>query len=105
MKYQYAPYEGKFFATMLRRDGNTHNLMWDNPNGRTVLVIQCPYGRNPFERMEELCEAMGNVELEEEKFVEVLPDIWVRMVTAVQKVRGKGCPLERGGQYVCGILL
>lgn len=94
MKYQYAPYAGNFFATMLRRDGTTHNLMWENSNGRTVLIVQCPYGKNPFERMEEICAAMEQAELEEETFMEVLPDIWVRKVTAIQKVRGKGCPLR-----------
>ena len=94
MRYQYAPYYGAFYATALRRDANSGNLMWDNASGQSVFVLQCPYGINPFEKIQEICVAMEKKELEEDTFTEVLPDIWMRMVTAVQKVRGKGCPMR-----------
>ncbi|MEF2955186.1 MAG: hypothetical protein U0O33_11930 [Blautia sp.] len=94
MKYQYVPYDGAFYATMLRRDVNSGNLMWDNAKGRSVLVVQCPYGDNPFEKVREICNALEKTELEPDNFIEVLPDIWTRMVTAVQKVREKGCPMR-----------
>ena len=94
MKYQYVPYESRCYATMLRREASTRNLMWDNTKGQTVLILQCPYGDSPFEKMEEVCRKLETRELEQEKFTEILPGVWGRMVTAVQKSRGKGCPLR-----------
>lgn len=94
MTYQYSPYSSACYATMLRRDTTTGNLTWDSSKGRTVLVVQCGYGRYPYEDMEEICGLLGQISLEEDAFNEVLPDIWVRFVTPGQKVKNKGCPLR-----------
>lgn len=94
MTYRYSPYSSACYATMLRRDTATGNLTWDSSKGRTVLVIQCGYGRFPYEDMEEICARLGQMSLEEDEFNEVLPGIWARLVTPGQKVKNKGCPLR-----------
>lgn len=94
MTYRYSPYSSACYATMLRRDTATGNLTWDSSKGRTVLVVQCGYGRLPYEDMEEICSRLGQISLEEDAFNEVLPGVWARFVTPGQKVKNKGCPLR-----------
>ena len=94
MQFTYSPTVPAFYATMLRIDHTTFNLTWDSTKGQTVLVVQTPYGKSPLDQMEAICEKMSAASLAEDNYTEVMPNIWVRLVTAAQKVRNKGCPIR-----------
>lgn len=95
MIYQYLSSDSVHFATALRLQSAARTLMWDNAKGQSSLLVQTPFGQSAQEQMTDICSA-----LEErfhdlpEQFTEVRPGIWLRLVTAADKVRNGGCPLH-----------
>ncbi len=94
MEYQCASYDPERFATNLRRDAVTRNLTWDNAKGQSVLIVQTPFGQSASDRLSDICSALSEASLYPGKFTEVPGGIWVRMVSAADKARNKGCPLN-----------
>ena len=94
MQYQYCPNDPERFATNLRREHGTRNLKWDNARGQDVLLVQTPFGSSAVELMEDLCKRMEKAALPPDKYTELLPGVWVRFVTAADKARMGGCPIN-----------
>lgn len=94
MRYQYCPNDPVRYATNLRREQGTRILKWDNARGQGVLLVQTPFECSAEDIMEELCEIMGRTVLQTDKYTEVKPGIWVRFVTAANKARMNGCPIN-----------
>lgn len=96
MQYYYVPNDMRHYATSLRINRSTGNLAWDCAKGQDSLVIQTEFGRSPFELMEStICPALSQIELSHERFVEVLPEVWARPVSATERARfNNGCPLH-----------
>ena len=91
MIYKYSPNNPARFATNLRRDKTTKNLMWDNANGQDVLIVQTPFGSSAVDYIEEICHLLPNVTLLPEKYTEELTGVWIKFVTAADKARNRGC--------------
>ncbi len=94
MQYKYCPNDPVHYATNLRREQGTRNLKWDNARGQDVLLVQTPFECNAVEIIEELCVQMAKVTIAPEKYTEVQPNIWVRFVTAADKAKMSGCPIN-----------
>lgn len=58
MQYQYCPNDPQRYATNLRREQGTRNLLWDNARGQDVLLVQTPFEMDAVDLMEELCRRM-----------------------------------------------
>ena len=97
MTYQYCEYDEKRFATALRQDSVNGHLKWDSAAGQSVMVFRSPYGEDLLSQMEALCAAMTGKPLPEGYFQPVTPEIQVRYLTAVDKARSQGCPLQGEG--------
>ena len=63
MIYKYSPNNPARFATNLRLDKTTKNLMWDNANGQDVLIVQTPFGSSAIDYIEEICHLLPNATL------------------------------------------
>ena len=94
MTYNYSPNNPSRFATNLRRDKTTKNLMWDNANGQDVLIVQTPFGSSAIDYIEEICHLLPSVTLIPDKYTEVLTGVWIKFVTAADKARNRGCCLN-----------
>lgn len=94
MEYQCVSYDPGKYATNLRRDPVTQNLNWDSARGQSVLIVQTPFGQSASDRLPGICRSLSDLSLSPGKFTEVSDGIWVRMVSAADKVRNKGCPLN-----------
>lgn len=94
MKYKYCPNDPQRYATNLRREQGTRNLKWDNARGQDVLLVQTPFEVSAVELIEELCGYMENATLLPDNYTEIQPNVWVRFVTAADKARMSGCPLN-----------
>lgn len=93
MRYEYVPNDPQRFATNLRRDSAGGNLTWDNARGQEVLIIQTPFGQSAMDKMPQICEALPSAP-PHGRYAEVLPGVWARFVSAVEKARNNGCPLN-----------
>lgn len=82
------------FATNLRRDNLTHNLIWDNAKGQAVLIVQTPFGQSAVSMLDEICKSLEAIDELSDKYFEVLNGVWVRYVTAADKARNNGCPVN-----------
>lgn len=82
------------FATNLRRDNLTQNLIWDSAKGQDVLIVQTPFGQSAVSMLDEICKSLEETEEFFDKYVEVLNGVWVRYVTAVDKARNNGCSVN-----------
>lgn len=94
MRYQYCPNDPTRYATNLRREQGTNNLTWDNARGQDVLIVQTPFGSAAEGVIEELCGIMERTQLQTDRYNEIRPGIWVRFVTAADKARLSGCPIN-----------
>lgn len=94
MRYQYCPNHADRYATNLRRERGTRNLKWDNARGQDVLLVQTPFECGAEALMEELCPLMEQTVLQTDKYTEIKPGVWVRFVTAADKARMNGCPIN-----------
>lgn len=115
MKCNFVPFDPSRYTANLRRDNESRNLIWDCAAGVEALVVQTPFGISAETVGKELCTALSRINLPGQQYYEVLPDVWVRYVTAGDKIRNKGCPLlseahtytvmtcfDEGGQrFVC----
>lgn len=94
MKFCCCPNDPERFATNLRRDNTTGNLMWDNAQGQDALIIQTPFGISPTDQLDEICEAMSKCDLQDDAYTEVMSGICVRYVSATDKAKNRGCILN-----------
>lgn len=94
MQYQYCPNDPTRYATNLRRELGTRNLKWDNARGQDVLLVQTPFECNAVDIIKELCGYMEKIEILSDQYTEVRPGIWVRFVTASEKAKMGGCPIN-----------
>lgn len=94
MQYQYCPNNPEQYATNLRREQGTRNLKWDNARGQDVLIVQTTFGSSAETIIEELCVLMESAALSNEKYTELKPCVWVRFVSAADKARMGGCPIN-----------
>lgn len=94
MKYQYCPNDPQRYATNLRREQGTRNLKWDNARGQDVLLVQTPFETSAVDLIEELCNQMEQTTILPGHYSEIQPNIWVRFVTAADKAKLGGCPLN-----------
>lgn len=94
MRYQYCPNDTDRYATNLRRERGTRNLKWDNARGQDVLIVQTPFECSAEYLMEELCSLMEQTVLQTDGYTELKTGVWVRFVTATDKARMNGCPIN-----------
>lgn len=94
MKFCCCPNDPERFATNLRRDTTTGNLMWDSAQGQDAVIIQTPFGISPADQLDEICEAMSGCDLLDNAYTEVMSGICVRYVSATDKARNRGCVLN-----------
>ena len=72
-----------------------HMLKWESASGCDTLVVEVPFGDDVMTRTkEEVCPALGACEPVAGRYLEVVPHVFVRYVTAQEKVREGGCPLR-----------
>lgn len=94
MKYEYCASDPKHFAQALRYNAERRKLLWDNSPGHDSIIVQTPFGQSAEDCMCELCEQLGHIQLESGVFVQVMTDVFLRYVTAKEKARDSGCPLN-----------
>lgn len=94
MKCICCPNNSDRFATNLRRDAVTKNLIWDNARGQDVLIVQTPFGKSAVLMLQELCDALEELDDLPEKFTEIFNGVWACHVSAADKARNKGCVLN-----------
>lgn len=94
MRYQYCPNDPIRYATNLRREQGTRSLTWDNARGQDALIVQTPFECSAESVIEELCAIMERTVLKTDAYTEVKPGVWVRFVTAADKARMNGCPIN-----------
>lgn len=94
MRYQYCSNDPERYATNLRKDQGTCNLKWDNARGQDVLIVQTPFECSAEHLIEELCVIMEQIVIPPNRYIEVKPGVWVRFVTAADKARMGGCPIN-----------
>lgn len=82
------------FATNLRRTVQTKNLTWDNANGQDVIIVQTPFGESAVSILDDICKALNGIEVPSDSFAKILDGVWVRYVSAADKVKNNGCPLN-----------
>lgn len=89
------------YATNLRREAQSPNLIWDSARGQDVLIVQTSYGQDAATKMDELREALdqkwaalNTTDQLPKQFTEVLTGVWVCYVSAADKVRNNGCRLH-----------
>lgn len=92
MDYKYLPYNPKRYATNLRRKDN--RLMWDSAGGQEVLIVQTPFKKKATDYIESICKRLSGISLLPDKYIEVLPGVWIKFVTAAEKARNNGCLLN-----------
>lgn len=97
MQYIYSPYDPNRWATNLRYDKLTNMLMWDNAPGQDVFIVQTSFGLNAVDRMDRVCESLSHMPGFPYQYTEA-PNSgsWVIAVSAKDKLRNKGCPLNGG---------
>ncbi len=94
MRFECRPNSPEHFATNLRRENSTGNLIWDSAQGQDALIVQTAFGVSPVERIEEICETMSKSELSGNAYTEILNDVCIRYVSAAEKARNRGCALN-----------
>lgn len=94
MQFLFCPNDRDQFATNLRRDNMSKNLNWDNTRGQDVVIVQTAFGEDAVDIIDEICKALSNIELYSNQYMEVMNGVWVRYVSASDKARNKGCPLN-----------
>ena len=93
-KCTYLPKTPQRYAINTRHNKVTNCLEWDTPVGQSTLVVQCPFGERPVDKIDQICAALEQSAIEENVFTEILPNIFVRFISAADKGRLHGCPLN-----------
>ena len=98
MRFEYAPYDGVFYATNLHRDSQTRKLVWEHPAGMETLVVQTPFGRPAMSLLKPndsgfsaLISACNYNEPTVGRYAEIMPGVFARIVPATEL---GGCPLN-----------
>lgn len=94
MHYEYCPNNPERYATGLRRDFHTKNLMWDSARGQDAVIVQTPFGTSAVEQMKEICQRLEEIAVIPDQYTELFGGVWIRFVTAAEKARNSGCPLN-----------
>lgn len=95
MIFQCCQYDQDRFATNLRRDGHTNNLIWDSAPGQEVLIVQVPFGEETTLKTEDLCETLNAAGYTLNREFEEMPGgLAVCYVSAADKARNNGCRLN-----------
>lgn len=94
MRYECYPNDPDRFATNLRRDNRTKNLIWDSAKGQDAIIVQTPFGQSAVSKLDKICESLNTMKELTNKFVEVLDGVWVCYVSATNKARNNGCVLN-----------
>lgn len=94
MQFKYCPNNPERYATNLRREQGTRNLKWDNARGQDVLLVQTPFECSAVDIIEQLCCQMEKTDLIPDNYTEILAGVWVRFVTATDKAKMGGCPIN-----------
>ena len=89
MKVEYCPYDPEHFAIGLHLADLGKRLDWASAPGQDVIMVRTPFGQLPDERMDELCEALASAVLMPNQCLEVCPEMFVRLMTAADKARGR----------------
>ncbi len=98
MEYEYVPYDQSHFATNMRYDVRSNNVIWDAPSGQDALIVQTPFGKSAEAQMEDICKRLANMPVLPMQYTELsgCGGIRVRAVSAADKARNRGCPLNGG---------
>lgn len=98
MRFEYAPYDGVFYATNLHRDSRTRKLAWEHPAGMETLVVQTPFGTPAMGLLDPdeygssaLVSACNQNEPVVGSYTEVMEGVYARIVPATEI---GGCPLN-----------
>ena len=94
MQWICSPYEPSRYATNLRHDKLTNMLVWDSAPGQSVLIVQTPFGQSAVKRMTAICKSLSGMPGLPNQYTEVAGDSWIIAVSAADKLRNKGCPLN-----------
>ena len=94
MQYEYHNFNPERYATALRYDSKVKRLVWDCAGGQDVLIIQTPYGVNPVDEIQKICEKLTTIQLDRSEFRMIYEGVWGRIVTAADRVLQQGCPLN-----------
>ncbi len=93
MRYVYCPPDPKHYAADLHLNTEGTALQWACGRGQDVLLVRTPYGQDAEAGMEALCASLGEEPLPEGRFTET-GEIGIRPVSALERVRSNGCPLD-----------
>lgn len=98
MEYRYVPYEQSHYATNMRYDARTNNVIWDAPSGQDALIVQTPFGKSAEARMKDICKSLANMPGLPVRYTELSGCGGVRVlaVSAAERARDRGCPLNGG---------
>lgn len=96
MRCECCPNDANKFATGLRI-GASNRLIWDSAKGQDVLIVQTPFGQEAEEILSDICEALVDIELLSNHFIEILDNVWICYVSATDKAKNNGCALHGEG--------
>lgn len=83
------------YATNLRRDAKTKNLIWDSSRGQDVLIVQTVFGKRLDELLiNALCTGIERIGKLTSAFIEVSPELFVCYISAAERVKNNGCPIS-----------
>lgn len=91
MRYICCPNDPDHYATNLRVDGVTKNLIWDSARGQDVLIVQTAFGESASERLEAICGALSETNPPPGQYTEILPGVWIRPTSAADRAKHNGC--------------
>jgi hypothetical protein len=85
------------YATNLRFNEQTKNLIWDSAPGQDVVIVQTPYGDSVNSILEDLSSAVENMDSLPGRYSEVINGVWICFVSAKDKVHDNGCKINGEG--------
>lgn len=95
MEYRFCPGVSSKYATNLRVDNVSKMMVWDISRGTDTLVVQTPYEQDARAVIPSLCEKLNQKGLKEQEYTRLPDDVWVRFVSAAEKVANGGCKLNK----------
>ena len=94
MQYQYCPNDPQQYATNLRRNAGTKNLIWDSAGSQEVLIVQTPFGKSPLKEMEKICAQLTRASPKPGQYTQVGIGVWACVVSMIEMAKNNGCPLN-----------
>ena len=96
MKFECCGNNLGIYATNLRQNKSSKKLTWDSSNGADALIVQTAYGEAV--EMGELCrgleEKIEKIEMLQGKYVRILPTVWCRYISSIEKAKSNGCTIN-----------